>query len=191
MVGVLVMALIIMTLHRFVVANLMAISSSTQLSEERSATAGFISYVTGQLASLPGQQTGVLAGKPIVLNRLPSDELEWLTRGGAGVLTTSAPETYRVTVALRNVKANSGELELGLRRRLADAEERNYQWLPLLPGIAALEFRYFDQRLNQWVERWQDPPILPKLVRMRFWRAGEPLPYEATMPITASMVNVQ
>jgi len=49
-----------------------------------------------------------------------------------------------------------------------------------------MEIRYFDQRLNAWLEKWTDQSARPSLVRMRIWRAGDDQPYEQifNLPLT-------
>ena len=61
------------------------------------------------------------------------------------------------------VEKTSRELELGIRRRRIDALEKDYAWLPLMKDVSALEIRYFDPRVNAWIERWpasEDKPLL-------------------------------
>ena len=59
----------------------------------------------------------------------------------------------------------------------------------LIPDVAALEIRYFDARLNAWIERWNDQNTRPSLIRVRIWRKADDVPTETVLRLPAA--NVQ
>jgi hypothetical protein len=61
------------------------------------------------------------------------------------------------------------QMEIGFNRKPRETAEGSTEgetWVPLLDKVNSLQVRYFDVRLNAWVERWTDTVTLPKLVRL-------------------------
>lgn len=190
MVAVAIVSLITVSVYRFVQVNLRAIATSQEAEVDRLEINGLLNYVQAQLEDLPARQQGALLGNPKKFKNLASDELQWICRAGHGVLTTSAPAEYRVTLTIQPVEKSSSELEIGLRRQPTNVDERNYHWLPLMRA-AALEVRYFDGRLNAWIERWTDLNMRPSLVRVRVWKTAEDEPVESIIAVpSARMQNL-
>src|SRR5688572_27959953 len=63
MISVLIIALIVTSIYRFVEANLMAIQTSTELAKDRQSVVGLVNYVQDQLAALPQENPNVLTGE--------------------------------------------------------------------------------------------------------------------------------
>jgi hypothetical protein len=147
------------------------------------------SVLSGTLTIAPPLQSGVLSGTSHKYHDLAADEMEWVCPSGPGVLTTSGEDQYRVTLAIQNVKGKSNEYEIGLRRRPVEADEKNYNWLPLLRPAAALEIRYFEPRGKQWIDAWKEPVLKPSLVRVRIWRAKDEPPVEAVFALPAARMQ--
>ena len=60
-------------------------------------------------------------------------------------------------------------MEIGFNRRPRETPEGSTEgetWVPLLDDVRSLQIRYFDPRLNAWVERWTDTSTLPRLVEV-------------------------
>lgn len=186
MIAVMIISLLMVSIYRFVRSTLVAIRTSQATSNERQETAALIDYVRGELEDLPVRGQGVLLGNPGRYHDAASDELTWVCRAGYGVLTTDAPDEYRVTLAIQPVAQTSSQLEIGLRRQPTNVDEKKYNWLPLLRPAAALEVRYFDQRLNAWIDRWTDQALRPTLVRVRVWRTADEPPLEAVLPVPSA-----
>jgi prepilin-type N-terminal cleavage/methylation domain-containing protein len=202
MIATLIISLLAFTLFRFISANLMAIRVSTEVHDERESVQAIVRFVQAQLADLPRREGGSLLGKPLKLHDLASDELTWLARAGQGVMTTAAPGEYRVTLTVQPVEKDSSELELGLRREPYTKEARGdvdfltrgsgankYNWLPLIRPMAAFEVRYFDPRMNAWLDRWTDQTARPQLVRIRLWKKQDDPPVEAVIPVPSALVQ--
>jgi hypothetical protein len=78
---------------------------------------------------------------------------------------------------LRPMKEGGDKLQLGCYRKPredADGEVENETWVPLIDDVSGLGIRYFDTRLNAWVERWTDSGTLPRLIEMTIERPGRP-----------------
>jgi hypothetical protein len=128
----------------------------------------------------------LLLGQPHKYHDLASDEMQWLCRPGAGILTDAATGQFRVTLELRPVTKTSAELELGIRRRPVDGTEKDETWVSLMRPVQALEIRYFHPQLNAWVDRWNDQNRRPSVVRISITRTLDEPPYEAVLPLPAT-----
>jgi hypothetical protein len=202
MTATMIVALLSFTLYRFLVSQLNGIRLSQNVVEERDSLHAVVGFLQSQLGELPPRGQNELLGVANQFHGQPSDEITWICWGGEGVLTAAAPGNYRVTLAVQPVSDTSTELELGLRRqRLNGTEQRDinfyskgtagqkYNWLSIMRPMQAMEIRYFDRRLNVWVDRWNDPKTYPPLVRVRLWkRAGDP-PMEAVITLPAANVR--
>jgi prepilin-type N-terminal cleavage/methylation domain-containing protein len=186
MVAVAIIGLLTVSLHRFVVANLTALRYSTDTSIERGMMSGLVNFIAGQLAEIPAQGQGLLLGQPHKYHDLASDEMQWLCRPGAGLMTTAATGQYRVTLELRPVTKTSAELELGIRRRPVDGTDKDETWVSLMRPVEALEIRYFHPQLNAWVDRWNDQNRRPSVVRVSITRKLDEPPYEAVLRLPAT-----
>lgn len=189
MIAVLIIALITTSVYRFVLSTLAGIDASRAASAQRIALVRLVGMLEAELHDLSPRTNNAIVGIPHKFNNQPSDELEWLCRAGNGLFTGAAEGEWRVTLAVQPPAAGSGGLELGLRRRLAGAKASDYTWLPLIRPVAGLEIRYFDPRLNAWLERWTDGNARPLLVRVKIWRDAQEAPYETL--ITVPSANLQ
>ena len=202
MIATLIVSLLAMTLFRFVSTNLLAMKYTTELQDERESVQAVVRFLQTQLADLPRRENGALLGNPLKLHDLSSDEIIWRTHAGQGVLTAAAPGEYRVTMTVQPVESTSSELELGLRREPITPEARadvdffargsgtsKYNWVSLVRPMAAFEVRYFDPRLNTWLDRWTDQAARPLLVRVRLWKNADDPPVEAILPVPSAQMQ--
>ena len=190
MVGVGVLGLLLMTMYRLVGTQLMALQISRDSQLEAVAMDGLVRYVSGVLGSLPLRQNDVLRGFPRGDRMTPADELQWVARPGMSVLTSAAPEDdYAMTLILQPKSSTSRLQDLGVRRRLVSEPDRNYEWIPLLADIAALEFRYWQPSMGAWIEKWDDQNSRPVLVRMKVWRRATDEPFEVVLPVPSARVQ--
>jgi hypothetical protein len=49
--------------------------------------------------------------------------------------------------------------------------------------VQTLQIRYFDSRLNTWVDRWTDVVTLPRLVKVTIGRTNNTIAWEAIIPL--------
>lgn len=184
--AVAIMALVALSIYPFIELNLVAIKRSTEFSRQESAMRGLVAAIQTQLAALPGGRQGALLGEAHLFNEIPSDEMQWICGPGNGLFTKDASGEYKTTLAIR-APENKGEVaELGLRRVSLTDKEAAMNWLPLLSPVTALEIRYFDPRLNSWLQKWTDQQARPALVRLRIWRDNAADPYEAVLSLPLS-----
>lgn len=185
MIAVMIVAMMMFTVYRFVQTNLNAIRISTEVSEEKQSLAGLVSFIESQLNNLPAGNPNVLTGESFKKNNLRGDRMEWISRAGEGVLTEAAPDEYRVTLTIERV-GDTEEMAIGIRRRLLDEDIKNSKFMPLLRNALAFKVRYFDKRQNNYVENWRYPDAKPWLVEVSIWREGDEEPYIAILPVPGS-----
>ncbi len=185
MIGVAVIALITISLYRFVASTLLAIRVTSEANDDRHSLVALVKSVEAELQDLPPRMNGVIQGVPHKFDNLEADELQWYCKGGNGLFTKAAEGEWYSTLAIQRDKT-SREMEIGLRRRRLDAKPEDYKWWPLLRRVSALEVRYFDRRLNAWIERWNPQDARPALVRLRIWRNADDAPYESVIAIPSA-----
>ncbi len=182
--AVAILGMMALAIFRFVATNLTAVRLSTELNQENASYNGLANLLTEQLQNLPPGQ-GTLTGEPFKFSGISRDEMTWICPAGPGLLTRYAPGEYNVTMRLRPMK-NSDLMELGIVREGEDEDNpvpKNQAWVTLMRGLRSLEIRYFDPRLNAWVDRWTDRGTLPHLVRLTIGRAGGSIPWQAVLPL--------
>ena len=185
--AVAILGMMALAVYRFVSANLTAVRLSTELNETDARYQGLANLLTGQLQDLPPGQ-GTLAGEPYKFSGRSRDEMTWICSAGPGLLTRYATGEFSVTLRLRPIE-RSDQMELGIVRESDDDSNpvpENKSWVSLLTGVSTMEIRYFDPRLNAWVDRWTDRGTLPHLVRLTIDRAGSSVPWEVVLPLRRS-----
>ena len=185
MLAVSITGLVALGIFRFVQANLMAVGVSIEQSARDVSMRALMKILQDQLNALPVMESGALLGEAHLFNKLPSDEMQWICSAGPGLFTIQARGDYKVTLRLKPTPT-SGVFDLGIRRMIADATNKDENWWPLMREMKALEIRYFDPRINAWLEKWTDLSTRPTLVRLRLWRVNDDSPYEQvlSLPLT-------
>lgn len=183
-VAVSILAMMAMSIYRFVQSNLVAIRASSDALAADAQYDGLQQVLTAQWQSLPPGK-GALIGNTFKLSDRSRDEVQWICGPGPGLMTRYAAGEYVVSLRLQSEK-NSDRYDLGLLRRpkgesLTGDEKEN--WLPLIENVNSLQIRYFDVRLNVWVERWTDAGTLPRLVKVVVGRGDSGTPWEAIIPL--------
>ncbi len=180
MLAVCVLALVGVSVYRFVATTLTAVRVSKASEQERDLMTAFAGYLRGRMLALPSARPGAIMGEPHRFNRISSDELTWVARPGSGLLTRHATGEWTVTLTTKEL--DHGECELGFRRQ--DVErKRDVDWLPLMRGVRGFEVRYFDAERKEWMEKWADAGSRPTLIRVKLWRDPSPEAYEVVLPI--------
>ncbi len=185
MLAVAILSMMALAIYRFVQSNLIAIRVSSEASAADVRYNGLGDLLTGQWQSLaPG--TGALLGEPLKLNDRPRDEIRWTCGAGPGLLTRYAPGDFVVTLRLQRENEKSDRLNLGLLRKPKDDQAitaENETWVPLIENVYSLQIRYFDPRLNSWLDRWSDSLTLPRLVKVTIGRGEGFAPWELIIPL--------
>jgi Type II secretion system (T2SS), protein J len=148
----------------------MRISSETNLADAN--YDGLRDLLTAQWQNLPAGD-GRLTGEPFKFGNRPRDEITWVSDAGLGLLTRYARGDYNVTMRVRPGK-NKKQMDIGLTRKPQAEDDGAETWFPLLPNVQSMQIRYFDPRLNSWVDRWTDTVTLPRLVRLVITRPDGP-----------------
>jgi prepilin-type N-terminal cleavage/methylation domain-containing protein len=180
-----ILSMMALAIYRFVQSNLIAIRVSSEASAADVRYDGLGDLLTGQWQSLaPG--TGALLGEPLKLNDRPRDEIRWTCGAGPGLLTRYAPGDFVVTLRLQRENEKSDRLDLGLLRKPKNDQAitaENETWVPLIENVYSLQIRYFDPRLNSWLDRWSDNLTLPRLVKVTIERREGFVPWEVIVPL--------
>ncbi len=154
-----------MAIYRFVQSNLISMRVSSETNAIDATYDGLRDLLTAQWQSLPAGD-GKLTGEPFKFDNRSRDEVTWVSTAGPGLITRYAPGEYSVTMRMRPSKNNKKQMDIGLTRKPQTEDAGDETWFPLLSNVQSMQIRYFDPRLNSWVDRWTDTVTLPRLVRL-------------------------
>ena len=163
--AVAILAMMSMAIYRFVQSNLISMRVSSEANAVDASYDGLHELLAAQLQSLPAGE-GRLTGEPFKFQNRARDEITWVSNAGPGLITRYARGEYRVTMRMRPSKKNNKQMDIGLTRKPQSEDEGDETWFPLLQNVRSMQIRYFDPRLNSWVDRWTDTVTLPRLVRL-------------------------
>ncbi len=183
--AVAILALMSLSIYRFVQANLTTLRVSSEESTIEARYAGLISLLSTQWQSLPSG-VGALTGEPLKVNDRSRDEITWICGAGPGLLTRYASGDFKVSMQLRPADKKGDRLEIGFARKMkqtADTPDPQESWIPLLDKVGSLQIKYFDPRLNTWVDRWTDTAMLPRLVKLVIGRPDRSVPWETIVAL--------
>jgi len=183
--AVAILATMALAIYRFVQSNLVAIRLSSGAIAADARYDGLREVLANQWQSLPSGM-GALLGDAFKLNDRERDEVRWICGAGPGLMTRYAAGDFVVALRLQSEKKDSDRLDLGFLRKPKDDSSRtnvNESWIPLIEDVRSLQVRYFDARLNVWVERWTDTGTLPRLVKVTVNRSDAAAPWEAIIPL--------
>ncbi|MFL6588895.1 MAG: type II secretion system protein GspJ [Chthoniobacterales bacterium] len=167
-----ILALMSLAVYRFVQTNIAALRISSIESVDDARYIGLLDLLTTQWQELPAG-IGALAGDTFTFNGRPRDEITWMCGSGPGLLTRYAEGEFTVRMRLRPMKSGSNAMQLGWYRKpraTAEGSDEGESWVPLLDDLNGMRIRYFDTRLNAWVERWTDSGTLPRLIQITLER---------------------
>ena len=184
MLAVSILAMMSLAIYRFVQTNLTALRISSETNMIDAEYNGFVSLLTNEWTSLP-PGVGALVGEPFKLNDRSRDEITWIDNAGPGLMTRYATGEYRVNLRLKPAP-KSDKMELGIVRKAYDPSKKTdgeESWVPLLSNVQSLQIRYFDPRLNTWVDKWTDTITLPRLVKLAIGRPDAGVPWEVTIAL--------
>ncbi|HXX41035.1 MAG TPA: prepilin-type N-terminal cleavage/methylation domain-containing protein [Chthoniobacterales bacterium] len=183
--AVAILAVMSLAIYRFVQTNMVAIRASTDASASDARYGGLHDLLTAQWQSLaPG--SGALMGEPFKLDDRSRDEITWICGAGPGLLTRYASTDFVVTLRLQRHSDKGDQFDLGLLRKPkkeSDSPIENQSWIPLIDNVQSVQIRYFDPRINSWVDRWTDAMTLPRLVKLTIGRSDGAVPWEGIIPL--------
>ena len=183
-VAVVILATMAMAIYRFVQSNMVAIRVSSEAIAADARYEGLREVLMAQWQSLPPGK-GALLGDSYKLSDRSRDEISWICGAGPGLMTRYAAGDYIVSLRLQSEK-NSDRYDLGFLRKPRNdsaVSDVNESWISLIDNATSLQIRYFDVRLNTWVERWTDKGTLPRLVKVTVGRGDASVPWEAIIPL--------
>lgn len=182
--AVAILATMAIAIYRFVQSNMTAIRLSSETLAADARYDGLREVLSHEWQSLPPGK-GALLGDAFKLNDRERDEVRWICGAGPGLMTRYAAGEYIVSLRLQSRKEGQG-FDLGLSRQPKDdssAGNADESWVSLIDNVRALQIRYFDPRLNVWVEKWTDTGTLPRLVKVTIDRPDVAVPWEAIVPL--------
>jgi len=183
--AVAILGMMALAIYRFVQSSLIAIRVSSNASASDACYDGLRDLLTAQWQSLaPGN--GALLGEALKVEDRPRDEIRWICGAGPGLLTRYAPGDFVVALRLQRESEKSDRLNLGFLRKPKNDQAitaENETWVPLIENVNSLQIRYFDPRLNSWLDRWSDNLTLPRLVKVTIGQADGLPPWEVIIPL--------
>jgi prepilin-type N-terminal cleavage/methylation domain-containing protein len=183
--AVAILAMMSVAIYRFVQSNLTVLRVSSEASAADARYSGLRDLLMTQWQSLSGGN-GAMTGEPFKLNDRPRDEIKWTCGAGPGLLTRYAAGDFTVSMRLQRESEKSNRLDLGLLRKPVDDPSITHEhetWVPLIENVGSLQIRYFEPRLNVWVDRWTDTLVLPRLVKIVMGRNDAAVPFEVIIPL--------
>lgn len=183
--AVAILGMMSLAVYRFVQSNLIALRISSETNAIDAQYSGFSNLLANEWSGLPGGE-GALLGEPFKMNDRSRDEITWICSAGPGLMTRYAAGEYQVSMRLRPMSKESDQMEIGFMRKAFDEMGTGMgteTWIPLLPNVQSLQIRYFDPRLNTWVEKWTDTITLPRLVKVAIGRPNNSVPWEAVVAL--------
>jgi prepilin-type N-terminal cleavage/methylation domain-containing protein len=180
-----ILAMMSVAIYRFVQSNLIVLRVSSEASAADARYSGLRDLLMTQWQSLSGGN-GAMTGEPFKLNDRPRDEIKWTCGAGPGLLTRYAAGDFTVSMRLQREGDKSNRLDLGVLRKPVDDPSVTHEhetWVPLIENVGSLQIRYFEPRLNVWVDRWTDTLVLPRLVKIVVGRTDAAVPFEAIIPL--------
>lgn len=185
MLAVAILAMMSLAIYRFVATNLLALRISSETGAADAQYSSFANLVATEWQTLPGGR-GAMLGEPLKLSDRSRDEISWTSSAGPGLLTRYASGEYLVTMRMRPAQKNAEQMEIGFARKPksdTDTGNADESWIPLISDVQSLQIRYFDPRLNTWVDKWTDTITLPRLVKLTIGRAKAAVPWEAIIAL--------
>ncbi len=206
MLAVAILSIVAGSIYQFTNVSLESASYYTMTGDQEAVRAGLRRLVEAELADIPVGVPGSLLGLKSHGRDGDRDSLQMVCAPGNGVLSSDAHGNYEVLLEVREFPRRSGKFSLGIERRPHEDDDDDddddeaasalhphinlpADWVPLIEGVRNLEIRYFDSRLNGWVERWTDQTILPNLVRVRFADENDQQPYEFVARVPAGGIQ--
>src|ERR1043165_3548123 len=159
-----ILGMMCLSIYRFVQSNITVLRLNATETVEESRYTGLLDLLTSQWQDLPAG-VGALIGEPFKFNDRPRDEITWFCGTGPGLLTRYAEGEFMVRMRLKPMEKGEG-MQLGFLRRpreTVEGSDEGESWVSVMDNVSGMRIRYFDPRLNAWVDRWTDTSTLPRL----------------------------
>lgn len=186
MLAVAILGMMSLAIYRFVQTTMTALRIQAETSLADAQYSGFTNLLSSEWQSLTAGR-GALLGEPFKFGDRSRDEITWIATAGPGLMTRYATGEYSVSMRLRPLSKGSEKMGIGLMRKprsSAEFESETESWIALLPDVQSLQIRYFDPRLNTWVDKWTDTLTLPRLVKIILTRPNDGTPWESIIALS-------
>ncbi len=181
--AVAILAMMSLAIYRFVESNLTSMRVSWEEMSIDARYDGLRDLLGLEWRSLPSGE-GRLTGEPFKFDNRSQDQINWVCGSGPGLLTRYAAGEYQVTLRMRPSSKQKNQQDIGIVRKPEASDSNDDEtWIPLLENVKSLEIRYFDPRLNSWVDRWTDTVTLPRLVKLTIDRPDSAAPWEVIIAL--------
>jgi len=180
--AVVILAMMSIAIYRFVQSNLAAMRLSSEQNATDARYDGLHDLLSTEWQSL-SPSDGQITGEPYKFEGRSRDQITWVTEAGPGLLTRYAGGEYEVTMRLRPAANKKDGNEIGFSRKPDEDNTGNETWIPLLENVESLQIRYYDPRLNSWIDRWTDTITLPRLVKLTIGRSKNSVPWETIIAL--------
>jgi prepilin-type N-terminal cleavage/methylation domain-containing protein len=183
--AVAILGMMSLAIFRFVQSNLTSLRVSSDVNAAEAQYDGMRDLLTAEWQSLSPKRAQ-MKGEPFKSNDRQRDEISWNCNAGPGLLTRYASGDFTVSLRLLPEKTKKDRLDLGLLRKPqkdSDIGEEHESWVPLIKNVNALEIRYFDPRMNTWIDRWTNATQLPRLIKIAVGRNDAATPWEVIIPL--------
>lgn len=182
--AVAILGMMSLAIYRFVQANITALRVAAETTTADARYDALRDLLQAHLQTIvPG--AGALSGEALKLNDRSRDQIKWVCGAGPGLLTRYAGGDWVVTMKLQPHEKDTG-FDLGLLRTPKNDQSivnENDTWIPLLSDVVSMQIKYFDPRMNTWLDKWADNMTLPRLVKFSIERAGNPVPWTAVIAL--------
>ena len=180
--AVAILGMMSLAIYRFVQTNIVALRVAAETTTADARYDALRDLLQSHLQTIvPG--AGALSGEPLKLNDKSRDQIKWVCGAGPGLLTRYAGGDWVVTMKLQPHEKDPG-FDLGLLRTPKNVQSlvnENDTWIPLLNDVESMQIKYFDPRLNTWLDKWTDNMTLPCLVKFTIEHGGNPVPWTAVI----------
>lgn len=183
--AVAILGMMALAIYRFVQSNIQALRISSEMTTADVRFDALREILANQWQGLaPG--SGALTGETLKLEDRARDEVKWTCGAGPGLLTRYASGDFTVTLRVQPESKKSDRFELGFLRKPKDDQaltNAHESFIPLIQDVQSLQIRYFDPRLNVWLDKWTDTVTLPRLIKVTIGRNDAAVAWEAIIPL--------
>jgi hypothetical protein len=205
-VGLTILAMITGTLFAIIRTSVRTAASVEQMRRENDAINRFVELCRQTFQTLPSTSTLTLA---ITEQGVPA--LQELTITGAptcfgfgpspisykdsiiglrpDTLQPTTPETgmprHDLSLSREDLIPQTDENEIAVQQDLSGVtatDEQGRYWMPLLPGVQSLSWRFYKTDGEEWLEEWDDSKW-PDLIEMNLTMEGRTLPLRAVFSL--------
>ncbi len=94
---------------------------------------------------------------------------------------------YAVAITRQDFAPQAEDGEMAIRVGATDdffaADEEGRYWLPLLPGMSSLLWRFWDEDQELWIESWEDAATRPSMIELQLQPYGRSIPIRVVYDI--------